>query len=115
VRRAAGRALTGRGGLLEPEDPFHLAQFGVDVLEHGGLANQYVHPDPVTDRHLVYQPTQIPLELGQTGIQLVPASLKVNGGLGLRWFERPGGSFLAVAAAPQSGGHGLADGLERRT
>ena len=82
MRRPAGPALAGGGRFLEPQDALDLVEFGIDVLKHRGVAHEDIHPDPITDRHLVNQPSEVPLELGQTRVQLIPAILEVNRGLG---------------------------------
>ncbi len=78
VRCAARGALAGGRGLLEPQDPLDLAQLGVGGLELGRTADEHVDPDPVANRHLVDEPAEVPLELGDPGVELVPAPLEVN-------------------------------------
>ena len=43
--RTAIGARAGHAGLLETEDPLHLAQLGVGLLEHGGALDEHVEPD----------------------------------------------------------------------
>ena len=65
VQGAAGR--TGAAGArpLEVQQPLHLTQLRINLLELGGLADKNVEPEVVPPRHLVDEPSEVPLELGK--------------------------------------------------
>ena len=80
--------------LLEPQDPLDLGQLGVGVLQHGRAPDEHVDPDPVAGRHLVDEPTEIPLQLGDAGIELVAAALEIDGAASaLGWSKGPFGTL----------------------
>ena len=58
--------------------PFDLVQFGVGVLQGRGALDQHVDPDVVADRHLVDEPAEVPLQLGDPRDELVAAALQVD-------------------------------------
>jgi hypothetical protein len=63
------------------QDALDLAELRVDVLQDRGSANQHVNADVITDRHLVDESTQVALQLGEAGPQLVPAPGQIDVGL----------------------------------
>ena len=56
------------------QDPFDLGQLRIGFLKHGGPLDQHVDPDPIANRHLVGQPTEIELQLGHPRLELVTAT-----------------------------------------
>ncbi len=82
-------------------------------------AHQHVDADPVPDRHLVHEPSEVPLELGDAGVELVPAALEVDQ-LGLvrgapNGARRPPGAPGAPLSrrGPGSSGRSRADARQR--
>ena len=71
MRGATRAADAGRARLLEAEDPLNLAELGVGILELRGPLDDHVDPDLVTDRHLVDEAAEVPLELGDAGGELI--------------------------------------------
>ena len=65
-------------GLFHPHDPFDLAQFGVGVLQDGRAFDEHVDLDVVADRHLVGEPAEVPLQLGDAGDELVATAVEVD-------------------------------------
>ena len=96
MRCVAGAARAGGGGLLDAEDALHLAELGVRVLERRSTLHDHVDADAVADRHLIDEPAEVPLELGDARGELVAPPLQVNGALGSR-VELPGGQAAALA------------------
>jgi hypothetical protein len=75
---AAGSALTRGRVLLEPQDPLDLSQLCICVLERSRPPHEHVDPDPVPDRHLIYEPAEVPLKLCDAGVELFPAAFEVD-------------------------------------
>jgi hypothetical protein len=71
VQCAARRTGAARAGLLEVEQALHLAELGIDSLELGRLADHHIETEVVAPGHLVDQPAEVPLELGELGRELV--------------------------------------------
>ncbi len=59
-------------GLSGGQQPLHLTQLGVSLLQLGSSAGEYVKAVVVTNGHLVREPTQIPCERGDLLGQLQP-------------------------------------------
>ncbi len=95
VGGAAGGAGAGGAGLLHAHDPFDLAQFGVGVLQGGRALDQHLDLDVVADRHLVGEPAEVPLQLGDAGDELVAPALEVDDQLVAR--SSPGGRRRGAA------------------
>jgi hypothetical protein len=80
VRSATRGALAGGSVLLEPEDALNLPELGIDVLERGRPPYENVDSDTVANRHLVYEPAEIPLQLGDARAELISPALEVDNG-----------------------------------
>jgi phosphate transport system ATP-binding protein len=95
VRRAAIGADARHRGLLQAQDPLDLLQLGVGRLQIGGALDDHVDPDLVTDRHLIDQPAEVPLQLRDLRVELVASVCDVEGAvvgeLGARGERRGGG------------------------
>jgi hypothetical protein len=76
--RPAGRALPGRGGFLEPEDPLHLPQLGVGLLKDRRVANDDLHADSIASRHLIDQAPEVELKLGDPRVELISAPMQID-------------------------------------
>ena len=50
---------------MERQHSFDLTQLRVDLLQLRRLAGEDVEPEVVADRHLICEPAEVPLELGQ--------------------------------------------------
>ncbi len=70
VHRAAGAALAVDAGLGGGQQPLHLTELGVGLLQLGGSAGEHVEAVVVTDGHLVGEPAEIPRERGDALGQL---------------------------------------------
>jgi hypothetical protein len=83
MRRLARCALPGRGALLQAKDALDLAELRVRVLEFGSSPHQHVDTDAIADRHLVYEPAEIPLKLSDARVELVASTVQIDE-LGIR-------------------------------
>ena len=102
MRRAADAARAGRRGLLQAQDPLDLPELGVGVLEHGCALDDHVDADPVADRHLVDEPAEVELELGDARRQLIAAPLQIDEPRRLA-VAGPRAADVAVAARARPG------------
>ena len=95
-----------RPGPLHAQDPLHLSQLGVGILQQGRPPDEHVDPDPVADGHLVDETAEVPLELGHACAQLVAPSLEVDRVLGLTAArrQRPGRARRLVVGGGGLGG-----------
>src|SRR5579859_8008444 len=89
---AVGRPAPGAGAcgprLLEAQDPLHLAQLGIGILEQRRALDQHIDPHLLTDSNLVDEPAEVVLELGRAGGELVAPTQEVDRGL-VRGLGRP--------------------------
>ncbi len=64
-------------GLGAREQPLHLVELGVGLLQLGRFAGEHVEPVVIADRHLVGEPAQIPRELGDALGELTAAAAEI--------------------------------------
>ena len=95
MQRPARRTGAAGAGLLEAEHSLHLAQLGIHLLELGRLAHDHVQAEVVPPRHLVDEPAEIPLELGELGRQEVASRRQLRRLHGPVAGSQLGGSALA--------------------
>ena len=76
--RAAGAALPGDAGLGGGEQPLHLAELRVGLLQLGGATGEHVEPVVVADRHLVGEPAEVPRQRGDALGQLMAAAAQLG-------------------------------------
>ena len=78
VHRPAGVALPVHPRLGGAEQPLHLAELGVGLLQLGGFAREHVEAVVVAHGHLVGEPAEIPGERGDALSQLVAAAAQLG-------------------------------------
>ena len=77
MHRAARAALAVDARLGGGEQPLHLAELGVGLLQFGGFAGEHVEAIVVADRHLVGEPAEVPGQRGDAlgELEAAPAQL----------------------------------------
>ena len=78
MHRAAGAALAVDARLGGAEQPFHLAELGVGLLQLGGTPGEHVEAVVVANRHLVGETAEIPGERGDLFGQLQTAAAQLG-------------------------------------
>ena len=106
VGRGAVRAAARASPLLHPQQPLDLGELGVSLLQHGRAPHEHVEPEVVADRHLVGQPAEVPVQLGDLLGERVAAPAQLRAARsGPRRAAGAGGS---LGARPASGTAGCA-------
>lgn len=64
--------------VLHPQKTLDLGQFSISLLEGRGTSDEDVEPKVITDGHLVCEPAQIPMQLGDLFGEGVAATTKLG-------------------------------------
>ena len=79
--RSAGRTAPGGRCLLEPQNALDLGELGVGVQQHGSAPDDDVDAEPIADGHLVDQPSEIELKLGDARGKMIAPAAQVDASL----------------------------------
>ena len=64
--------------VLHSQETLDLGQFSISLLERRGTPHEDVEPEVITDGHLVCEPAQIPMQLGDLFGEGVAATTKLG-------------------------------------
>lgn len=103
--RGAGGAVPGHAPLLHPQQALHLCKLSIALLEDRRPAHEDIEPEVVADCHLIGEPAQIPMKLGDLLGKRIATTAQLRSGVGdrrgRRWrLERPAGRWRRLRYGP---------------